>query len=572
MRTSSVYIHACRVFVALAAAATFTFCARGGIAYGTINNFDTVNDTGVECHGFEIELEDIHSVDMTYTYNWNHYGTPKITEDNSNATHPKVRIRYESAKRADGSWAAYTAIPAGPIPPTAGHQFTNPALNFGGEHFGAGYRGTPTNVVYHWLIDDGSGTLVPGPSVNVATPVFTYYPPAGGGVAQVEAAIKPPPPEVHPREFGPASWVKEIRTTTHNNHEVELRNLVSDDPEDPNDKNWRNSEPDEVETEWQILQTDFKKADGGRNGELKGAPEDLNNGDEIITRRYEFYKYVGPLDAETGEALAEKVAADGIHGVIEYATNVIVGDFVGSQMAAFDNELPVGLIEHLPDGEEGSVYATRAVAIAGVPFKVTTTGRLPVGLNFDLERGELSGTPTESGIFTFGVTVTATNSPEQAKTYTLAIAAAGEELPPHSVVETSEFPRGCGEATGGGFYTNETTATVFAKPAVGFAFVSWSENGKIVSRTAAYSFTNIVNRTLVANFAPMPALSLTGLESATLVLSWPTNDVTVVLEESPVFSPEAWVKAQQAVTVNGTNNTVTISPTDEKRFFRLARP
>jgi hypothetical protein len=91
--------------------------------------------------------------------------------------------------------------------------------------------------------------------------------------------------------------VKEIRTTSHNNNEVRLRDLVSDDPDDPNDKNWRNGEPDEVEVEWQILQTDFKKKDGGRNGELQGAPEDLNNGDEIVTRRYEFFNAAfGPID------------------------------------------------------------------------------------------------------------------------------------------------------------------------------------------------------------------------------------------------------------------------------------
>src|SRR5512145_1311843 len=52
-------------------------------AYGDLNNFDVFNDTGVECHGFEIELEDIHSADVTYTYDWNHYGAPRITEDNS---------------------------------------------------------------------------------------------------------------------------------------------------------------------------------------------------------------------------------------------------------------------------------------------------------------------------------------------------------------------------------------------------------------------------------------------------------------------------------------------------------
>ena len=41
-------------------------------AYGTLNNFDVVNDTDRECHGFEIEIEDVRSTDITYTYDWNH--------------------------------------------------------------------------------------------------------------------------------------------------------------------------------------------------------------------------------------------------------------------------------------------------------------------------------------------------------------------------------------------------------------------------------------------------------------------------------------------------------------------
>jgi len=48
-----------------------------------------------------------------------------------------------------------------------------------------------------------------------------------------EAAIEPAEiPEAPEEEFGRAIWVKEIRTTSHNNNEVKLRNLVSDDPDD----------------------------------------------------------------------------------------------------------------------------------------------------------------------------------------------------------------------------------------------------------------------------------------------------------------------------------------------------
>ncbi|MFX8731573.1 hypothetical protein ABTM48_20455, partial [Acinetobacter baumannii] len=86
------------------------------------NNFDCVNDTGKEAHGFEIEIDYGHTTDITYTYDYNHYGTPKIREDVSDPAHPKVFVRYESDKNPDGTWKAYTAIPSGPISPTMGHQ------------------------------------------------------------------------------------------------------------------------------------------------------------------------------------------------------------------------------------------------------------------------------------------------------------------------------------------------------------------------------------------------------------------------------------------------------------------
>jgi hypothetical protein len=229
--------------------ATTSPTARASTAYGSLNNFDCVNDTGVEAHGFDIELDDVHSTAITYTYDYNHYGTPKITEDNSDPLHPKVFVRYASGKKTDGTWAAYTAIPAGPIPPTQGHQFTDPSVNFGGEHFGVGFSANPSAVKYNWLIDDGSGNLIHGPPVNVSTPTFTYNPPVGGAPANVMPAIVPPPPPAPPPlQFGTASWVKDIKTTTHNANKVRLQDLVPDDKDKP--QPWANGEPAEVETEW----------------------------------------------------------------------------------------------------------------------------------------------------------------------------------------------------------------------------------------------------------------------------------------------------------------------------------
>src|SRR6476660_347506 len=85
-----------------------------GIAYGTLNNFDTVNDTSNVCHGFEIELEDCRSSDITYCYSYNHYGTPTIREDRVSVPgHTNCYVRY-SGVYTNGTWSAYTAIPNGP--------------------------------------------------------------------------------------------------------------------------------------------------------------------------------------------------------------------------------------------------------------------------------------------------------------------------------------------------------------------------------------------------------------------------------------------------------------------------
>ena len=47
--------------------------------YGTLDNFDAVNDIGVETHGFEIELEGISPADVAYFFGtpYERYGDPK---------------------------------------------------------------------------------------------------------------------------------------------------------------------------------------------------------------------------------------------------------------------------------------------------------------------------------------------------------------------------------------------------------------------------------------------------------------------------------------------------------------
>lgn len=572
--------HALRLFILLSIVITVP-AARGSIAWGSMNNFDTVNDTGQVCHGFEIEIEDCRSTDITYTYNYNHYGVPRITQDDSVPAHPRCVIRWESKKNADGSWAAYTAIPSGPISPTNGHMFTNPSVNFGGEHFGVGYRAAVGAVRYFWLVDGGTGTLAHGGQVQVATPSFTYFPPVAGNPApaQVQAVIEPPePPEVPVKEFGPALWVKEIRTTSHNNKEIKLRELVSDDPGDPNDKNWANGEPDEIEVEWQLLQKDFNSGDGGANGVLAAQPENLDNGDEVVTRRYEFFEYAGPLDEETGEAMADNVGQDDRHGVgvkeingvmVDLATVIVVGDFLGAQMSAVDGDGSVGLIEHVSEGKISTPYTPRSVVVAGaLPFTATREGALPAGMTFNATTGVLSGTPAASGVFSFKITATDGVKPEVSKNYTLRIAAAAAALPPSCLVDTTSSPVSGGATAGNGSFAPGSNVTVSATPHEGFFFRCWKDDGVEVSSSPVHTVTLDVNHSLVAEFGPEPRLVQTQT-SGTLKLIWPAAAAGWVLEESASLANGSWTLSALVPSVSGTNKEVSVPSTGGKRFYRL---
>ena len=538
-----------KTLAAMAFSVLVASTARASIAYGSINNFDTVNDTGHECHGFEIDIEDCRSTDISYTYDYNHYGTSSITQDDSLPGHPRCIVRWESKKNADGTWAAYTAIPAGPIAPTQGHQFTDPSVNFGGEHFGVGYNVAVGAVSYNWLIDNGSGTLVNGGAVQVSTPTFTYYPPVAAAPPQVQAVIVPPPPPAPPpKEFGDALWVKEIRTTAHNNHEVKLRDLVSADPAEPNGKNWKNGEQDEVEVEWRILQKSSGKPDGGPNNNVAAVAEGLPNGDETVTRRYEFYKYTGPLDAETGEAMGDAVGPNGINGTgsVTYADHfdfgtgewvtvttdlskvAVVGDFSGAQMAAAQIAAPVALIDHVSEGRINTPYAARTLVIEGaLPFFAVQDGVLPAGMTFDPFSGVLSGTPSESGQFAFALTASDGLNPDVAKNYTLIIAAEGEVLPPTSLLDTVAMPVGAGTTAGDGAFAPGENVAVAATANDGYHFVNWTDNDKVVSNSLSYSLAVDVNHTLVAHFAlSVPQRTIT-TSASPAIDGTTTGDATV---------------------------------------------
>lgn len=406
--------------------------------------------------------------------------------------------------------------------------------------------------------------------MQVSTPVYTYYPPVNGGVPQVQAVIAPPPPEVpEAKEFGKAVWVKEIRTTSHNNREVKLRDLVSDDPDDADDKNWKNGEPDEVEVEWQILQKDTRKADGGPNNEVPAAAEDLPGGDEVVTRRYEFFKYTGPVDNESGEAMGSKVGPDGIHGVgikiingveVDLSTVEVVGEFAGSQMAAVDVDAPVGLIDHVSEAGVGEPFAARSVVVPGAfPFICMREGVLPTGMSFDEVTGILSGTPEESGEFNFRITADASRQ---------LVA----HFAPFVTINASGMPAKGGVVSGSGGYANGSIASLMAEANLGYAFNGWTENSADVNAPADYVFTVNGARTLVAKFIAVPrVVVVTGAPGSHMMdITWPAAALGWVLEESPDLID--WTPSALPVTTTGDTNKVSVNTSAPGRYFRLSHP
>jgi hypothetical protein len=479
--------------------------AGASTVYGDLNNFDTVNDTGRECRGFQIEIHGVRSTDITYTFDWNHYGPPRITEDASDPGNPKVFIRYESRKGSDGNWLpdSRTDVPTQVLGPTDGHFCTDPTnYSYGCEHFGVGFYGSPTVIKYNWLQDDGTGNLVLGPPVNVGTPSFTYIAPAPAVPAQLVAAMPAPAvPIPANRKYGEPSWVKAIKTTTHNAGPVALADLVSDEDAGGVPK-WQNNEPSEVETEWRLLQTNTD------NNALKAVVEgndDMGDGSETVTRRYEFYKYAGnadTIDGENGEAMCDEVAADGLHGVgtsvavtdangdtryVDCSAQVVVGDYIGAQMAGFAAEAPLGLIDNLQDGEVSTPYTPRTVVVGGnTPFAISIlAGNLPQGLAIGTEDGVLEGTPTSGGDFGFTVQATDADGLTVSKAYTMKIAGGVVVQHALSIAKSgggtgtvTSAPAGidCGATCASNFDAG-TSVTLTATPGAGSVFAGWSGSG-----------------------------------------------------------------------------------------------
>lgn len=299
-----------------------------------LGNFDVINDTGSTAHGFEIDLEGLHSYDITDTFGGagrgfpsgrgfdpltavERYGAPTITEyTNGNIFGTKVTYMGLFDSNTN-SWDFGT--PSGAFVTPGDNCWTGGGVGYSAatscDHFGVGTTQNATKTTYSWLIETATpgvltnGTAyLPAPVWNVSpAPVVPNQPPAPPVVQEQIRA-----PEANVFEFGDAIWVKVF--TTELDHEVKLEELIGGNPVIDNA---------ETETEWALLQTEFNNPNSGILESGLAAPVGANA--ESIIRRYEFYKFSGEYDPETHEAKFANGFGDSNPGPND------VGTYLGAQ-------------------------------------------------------------------------------------------------------------------------------------------------------------------------------------------------------------------------------------------------
>lgn len=293
--------------------------------FGALSNFDVLNDTGQDAHGFEIEMDGISSAQVLYYFSATRYGGPQIIPIQNG-----VIVHYESPWDAAAQRFTISTVTPASFTPTFGHSCVLTNI-VGCDHYGVVVQTNPTNVIYRWLVADPNnpGVLVPysGPTVSIPQPTINVVPaqnPAAAPVVvfQIKAPAPPPPPIPQPLpQFGDATWVKVYKTELQ--REVGLDELVDDNPVVPQD-------PGKLETAWKLLQ--FNPTSNGKSGILANQGG-VNSGSRSVLRRYEHYKYTGAYNPADHSAMC----ADGICAAP--APNE-VGDFIGAQNAAVNIGIP----------------------------------------------------------------------------------------------------------------------------------------------------------------------------------------------------------------------------------------
>ena len=331
--------------------------------FGSLANFDTVNDTGQSAHGFEIELDDLHRADVLDVFGLNRnfgtpspgdverYGLPTVIEDLiPGTTRPRVTIRYQAAF-SGGVWSATTLSGVFNTPGESCWKFGNVGYpNVPCDHFGVSTRGAPSATVYNWLVDSGTPGVLTQASVKV--PAVQFTPPTPAAPLVMVAIPAPPLPAVPPPPQDTAYWVKIIMTTLPD--KVDVNDLMAGHNPFENPGVALLGDKAETEYEWQALQP-------GKVDEVTKSLDLAGNPSMVI--RLEFFKYQGTFD---NAGFVDPQPSDYLPGG-KVPLGSTVGAYVGEQIAGFNAQA-------VP---EASTWAMLLIGLGGLGWIGRVRGQVP---------------------------------------------------------------------------------------------------------------------------------------------------------------------------------------------------
>ena len=458
-----------------------TLQAQSVTLFGALSNFDVLNDTGQDTHGFEIELQGISTV--PYSFPATRYGASK-----SSVIPGGVVLRWSSPWDAANQRFSISTVTPAVFQPTGGHSCVYTQI-VGCDHYGVvvGYYGVPmpTSVAYFWLVADPNnpGQLMRfnGPQVQIPQPTVIVLPPAQAGlppqvVFQIQAPVPPPPPIPKPvPQHGDAKWVKVYKTELL--HEVVLEDLVADNPEVPQNAG-------AAETAWKLLQ--FNPNSNGNSGVLRNQGG-LGGGSRAVLRRYEFYKFTGAYDPIDHKA----ICADGLCNVP--AANE-AGDFIGAQNAAANLGVPSMTVTVVGDGQ---VFSSNNVIRCPGTCSMSVEAGTVVTLTAKNGRGIFSGWNGACA----GTSLTCTT------TVNAATATTATFLTPYKMtVRITGLGTVTSDPSGTSFLSG-SVVTLTAAPAAGNTFTGWSGAcaGTAVTCTVTITADTAITAAFSGAVAPPPA-------------------------------------------------------------------
>lgn len=454
--------------------------------FGAPSNFDVYNDTGQAAYGFEIEMQGISRADLAGV--WGSSRFPYSV----NAIPGGVLIHYASPY-VNGRFTISTVIPPN-FNPTGGHSCVVGSIP-GCEHYGyyfAYYSAKPTNTIYRWLIEDPAnpGTLMTtaGQTSMIPAVSVVLVPPAQVGGAPAiafEIPVPPPPPPPIPKpelQFGVAKWVKVLKNEVARN--VVVDDLLEDNPVVPNDANLA-----QVETAWKLLQYNPHSPNSG----VMHSQGNLGIGAKAVIRKYEFYKYSGPLDPNNNKALC------GGDGLCNAPLAGELGDFIGNQMAAANVGVSSVTVTRAGTGS-GTVTGTSincggsCTAPLALGTAVSLTAKPASNSTFNGWTGDCAGA---------GLTCTFNISGENNVTATFLAAAAGGGGGGGSTTgfKISISKNGKGTVTSNpsaASYASGTVVTLTATPDAGQPWVGWA--GACTGTATTCTLTMTADQSVTANF------------------------------------------------------------------------